>query len=131
MQNNARQPAQYLIDEIHRSTKGLCLYKDNERRYNLLNRTPDNANRTSNTTLSFTWVAGHMNSIGNERADALAKEAAEFGSSPENVRFSGATRPGRVLGVRDQGSSQRSKLGETKIDWPVWHSRSSHFIHNQ
>jgi hypothetical protein len=22
------------------------------------------------------------------------------------------------------------EVGETKIDWPVWHSRSSHFIHN-
>jgi hypothetical protein len=40
-----------------------------------------------------------------------------------------SARPGHILGVRDQGSSQRSKLGETKIDWPVWHSRSSHFIH--
>jgi hypothetical protein len=41
-----------------------------------------------------------------------------------------SARPGRVLGVRDQGGSRRSKLGETKIDWPVWHSRSFYFIHN-
>jgi RNase H len=31
--------------------------------------------------ISFTWVAGHINSTGNERADELAKEAAEHGSS--------------------------------------------------
>jgi len=84
MQNNSRQPTQYLIDEIHRCTNKLQLFLDNERRQDLIHPQPNNLDANRGTQLSFTWVAGHMNSTGNERADVLAKEAAEFGSSLEN-----------------------------------------------
>jgi len=34
-----------------------------------------------NSPISFTWIAGHMDLIGNKRADTLAKDASENGSS--------------------------------------------------
>jgi len=84
MQNNSRQPAQYLIDEIHRSTEELRPFLDDERRQDPVHRPRNDTDATHNTSLSFTWVAGHMDLTSNERADALTKEAAEYGSSPEN-----------------------------------------------
>ena len=38
-----------------------------------------------NLTITFTWVAGHMGSEGNEAADELAKGVAEFGSSDQRL----------------------------------------------
>ena len=39
----------------------------------------DNQN-TPEDSITFTWVAGHKGSAGNEKADRVAKEAAEYES---------------------------------------------------
>jgi len=58
MQNNSRQPAQYLIDEIHRSTEELRRFLDDERRQDMAHRQRNDTDTTHNTTLSFTWWQG-------------------------------------------------------------------------
>jgi len=85
MQKNKLQPARYLIDEIHRSTKHLLQLLDEERSQEIR---PRSTRARSNddppdSPISFTWIASHMNSIGNERAGTLAKDASENGSSPK------------------------------------------------
>ena len=65
--------AQYLIRKIKSDIN--CIHSEESERQN---RTENTAPQPS---ISMTWVAGHMGSEGNEAADALAKEAAEFGSS--------------------------------------------------
>ena len=65
--NNRPQPAQYLIDEIKRNITRL--HREGER----LQKRARQANPT--LMITFTWVAGHMGSEGNE--------AAEFGSSDQ------------------------------------------------
>jgi len=84
IQNNARQPAQYLIDEIHRTADALQGHLEDERQQDQPYRLGNETEAESHELISFTWVAGHMDSVGNERADVLAKEAAEFGSSNQN-----------------------------------------------
>ena len=84
MQNNARQPAQYLIDEVHHTTSTLRSHLEDEQQQDQPYRPRDGSEKEPHTPISFTWVAGHMDSTGNERADVLAKEAAEFGSSDLN-----------------------------------------------
>ena len=84
MQNNARQPAQYLIDKIHRTTEELQRHLKNEQLQDRPYRLRNDMNEINSEPISFTWVAGHMESIGKERADILAKEVAEFKSSPKN-----------------------------------------------
>jgi len=85
MQKNKLQPAQYLIDEIHRSTKYLLQLLDEERNQEIRLRSMRacSSDDPPNSPISFTWIAGHMDSIGNERADTLAKDASENGSSPK------------------------------------------------
>ena len=81
LKNNSKQSSQYLIDEIHRCAanikRGLTgnhpLQPPPARRRGAPLRT---------STISYTWVAGHMDSTGNERADEEAKKAAVDGSSP-------------------------------------------------
>ena len=82
MQNNSRQPAQYLIDEIHRCTEALQRMKTVHQQQQEGIREEHNPNGETTSSISFTWVAGHAGSTGNKRADTLAKEAAEHGSSP-------------------------------------------------
>lgn len=77
LQNNRPQPAQYLINEIKRNI--IRLNKEHER----LQKRARRAN--PNLTITFTWVAGHMDSEGNESADGLAKGAAEFSSSDQRL----------------------------------------------
>jgi RNase H len=81
MQNNDRQPAHYLIDEIHRCTRELRQKRNDRQNQQNVNRLDE---PEKGSDISFTWVAGHMNSTGNERADELAKEAVEHGSSTPN-----------------------------------------------
>jgi ribonuclease HI len=72
LQINRPQPAQYLINEIKQNTTSL-----HEERERIQGRTPQ-ANQEP--PITFTWVAGHMDSKGDEAVDKLAKEAAEYGS---------------------------------------------------
>jgi len=85
MQKNKLQPVQYPIDEIHRSTKHLLQLLDEERNQEirLSSMRAHSSDDPPDSPISFTWIAGHMNSIGNKRADALAKDTSENGSSPK------------------------------------------------
>jgi hypothetical protein len=38
-------------------------------------------------TPKFQWIKGHANTILNERADILAKEARELNTNPERIKF--------------------------------------------
>jgi len=76
LRKNKPQSAQYLIDEIKKIT--LKIQKK------ALQNQEQGAQQRQQTT-SLTWVAGHMNSEGNEAVDKLAKEAAEFGSSEQQL----------------------------------------------
>jgi len=78
MQKNKLQPVQYLIDEIHQSTKHLLQLLDEERNQEirLSSIRACSSNDPPNSPISFTWIAGHMNLIGNKRAD-VAKQCLE------------------------------------------------------
>src|SRR5258706_14331371 len=72
--NNDPQPAQYLIDKIKQNVNVL-------RTEEMARREQSNDDNPRKMEISFTWVTGHMESVGNEAADELAKHAAEHGSS--------------------------------------------------
>src|SRR5258706_691359 len=72
--NNDPQPAQYLINKIKRDVDALHTEE-------LARRERSDDNNPRKMEISFTWVAGHMESVGNKVADELAKHAAEHGSS--------------------------------------------------
>ena len=75
--NNRAQPAQYIIDEIKSMIRELVEEGQCGNHNNCFINTP--------TSITLTWVAGHMNSLGNEAVDKLAKAATKFGSSSTNL----------------------------------------------
>ena len=77
LDSNKPQPAQYLIDEIKRDISNLHMEETTRREcLNIIN--------TQKMEITFTWVAGHMGSVGNEAADKLAKHTAIHRSSGKN-----------------------------------------------
>ena len=79
IQNRHSQPGQHLIDEIHRLLETLRQEIADSQQNHLGHFTCDNPG-TPESNITFTWVAGHKGSRGNEEADRIAKDAAEFKS---------------------------------------------------
>ena len=82
IRNRHSQPGQHLVDEIHRLLEILRTRIADEQRNHLGRFTRDNPDNPvkPEENITFTWVAGHSGSTGNEEADKVAKEAAEYES---------------------------------------------------
>ena len=116
MHKNRPQPAQYLIDEIKQIMKSI--HEEETRK-----RTRQNAQDRPKLEINLTWVAGHMGSKGNEAADELAKEAAEFGSSSDDLLplFLRRKLPSSLAAVKQQiGKS-------TKRETIIWWKKSKRY----
>jgi ribonuclease HI len=115
LQSNSKQPAQYLLDEIHKSTKTLHSNELERARRHLSPH--QRADLTVHVTLdiSFTWVAAHKNSTGNERADKLAREAAEYDSSPIDriPAFLRCQLPNQHHGCQEDNQQRHQKTSKT------------------
>jgi len=125
LQNNSKQPAQYLIDEIHRSTSDLHQEELKRlRNHPNPNQRNDSSTTTASSDISFTWVAGHMKSIGNERADTEAKRGALDGSSSPNrlPPFLHQQLPTSISAIKQAIAADIKKQANT------WWSNSPRFI---
>ena len=110
MGNNRPQPAQYLIDKIKRDISKIHEEEKAKRiRQNTVNQ-PE-------MEVKFTWIAGHRGSIGNKAADEVAKQAAEFGSSSNDLLPSFLRRklPDSLSAIKQQIDSDTKQ--ETKNWW--------------
>jgi len=125
MQKNTRQPAHHMIDEIHRCTNELLQQIDEERHQEIRLKPPmdEENDNNSSSLISFTWIAGHRDSIGNERAGALAKAASEHGSSQKNKlpTFLQKRLPISISAVKQMITEDTKK----KIE--IWWKRSPRF----
>ena len=84
MQKNTRQPAQHLIDEIHRSMKNLLQLLDEEQNQEirLKSTQTDSDDESLNSPLSFTWIAGHKDSTGNFSQGSVEKRIQPKNATP-------------------------------------------------
>src|SRR5258706_7261911 len=73
--------------------------------------------------ISFTWVAGHMESVGNKVADKLAKHAAEHRSSNRQrlPKFLHNQLPLSLSAIKQQITSK------TKTETKAWWKMSKHY----
>jgi hypothetical protein len=78
MQSNHPQPAQYLINKIKNNLA--TLHKVETICCEINNHTTQ-----EEMEIKLTWIAGHEGSKGNEEADILVKNAAEFSSSNSDL----------------------------------------------
>jgi len=110
MANNRPQSAQYLIDKIK---QGISRLHEAEK----AKRIRQNAANRPDMEVKLTWVAGHMDSTGNEAADELAKQAAEYGSSDRDLLPPSLRRnlPVSLSAVKQQTKDATKK--ETKSWW--------------
>jgi len=110
--NNDPQPAQYLIDKIKRNVNVLHAEE-------MARREQSNDDNPWKMEISFTWVAGHMESVGNEAADELAKHAAEHGSSNRQrlPKFLHNQLPISLSAIKQQITSKTKT--ETKAWWKM------------
>ena len=108
--------AQYLIDRIKRDISRIHEEEKTKRiRQNAMNRPA--------MEISFTWIAGHKGSIGNEAADELAKQAAEFGSSNNDL-----LPPFLRRKLSDSLSAVKQQIdNDTKQETKTWWKRSKRY----
>ena len=86
-------------------------------------RTRQNAQDRPKLEINLTWVASYMGSKGNEAADELAKEAAEFSSSSDDLLplFLHRKLPSSLAAVKQQ-------IGKfTKREMIIWWKKSKRY----
>ncbi len=111
MGNNHLQLAQYLIDEIkHNISK---IHKEEK-----VKRIRQNTANQPEMEITFTWMTGHMGSTGNEAADEWAKQAAEFGSSSNDLLPSFLCRklPDSLSAIKQQINNDTKQKNQNLVE---------------
>src|SRR5258706_9659200 len=116
LNNNHPQSAQYLIDKIKRD---ISTTHEEEK----AKRIRQNAVNLVDMEITHTWIVGDMGSTGNEAADELAKQAAEFGSSSDDLLppFLRRTLPTSLSAAKQQIND------DTKSETKAWWKRSKRY----